>query len=147
VCEQLIAPEDADGRAAVHEGYEHMWQHLASAADTNSDGRISFEEYQAAVEQNLLGNPEVFQNSVVRITTAAFVGVDEDKDGMLNESELVKLGAAVGVPRDNAVTVFAKLDEHNTGTITLDQFLSAVRDLWLGSAPDGLGELIVGHSS
>lgn len=147
VCDQLIPEQDIEGRRAVSEGYEAMWQHLSAVADGNTDGRISLEEYQVAAEQNLVFNSENYQNSIVRIITAAFSGVDTDKDGHISEAELVRLTGALNLPPTDAAVLFAKLDVNNTGKVSLPPLLDAIADFWQGDSPEGIGNFVVGRVS
>jgi Ca2+-binding EF-hand superfamily protein len=122
-----------------------VWDHLAKAADTDTNERISEAEYKAAFAAGMLERPTAFDDSYRPFLNAIMDIADADHDGRLTEDDEVRwAGALMGLPEADARAAFRRLDSDGDGYITTDDLLTAIRGYYFDEAPDSAGAWLLG---
>ncbi|MCR3748881.1 EF-hand domain-containing protein [Lentzea californiensis] len=122
-----------------------LWEHLAAAADTDSDGRIGEAEYKAAFAAGLLATPASFDDGYRPFPDAIMTIADTEDDGKLNADEYARwTGSLMNLPEADAREAFRRIDRNSEGLVTTDDVLEAVREYYLDDAPDSAGSWLLG---
>ena len=130
ICEKLLTDEKhAALRAEVHAAYRTLWQKLESAADTNGDHKISKEEFTVAWGADLLNDKEAYKQSVERMLTAIFTGMDTDGDGVVDRATFERIYAAFGWSHEQLKALAGSRDKFN-----LEAIHDAARQFHMGKA-------------
>ncbi|GAB2798648.1 calcium binding protein CalD [Streptomyces chlorus] len=117
--------------AAVKEAFADDWRRLAERADTNMDGQITREEFEAAVKA---ATPDDYSKATKR-QVAEFEIADVDGDGVLSHHELARLLKAEGLDETSAFSVAAILDTDGDGVISKEEWEAASRKYFTGDDP------------
>lgn len=129
----IIAGLGAQGTpeaAELKRAYLGMFDHLAKAAGST---RMSLDQFVRASEQEIISRGDAGFSRVVRPTIQAIVNVlDRDGDGEVDQSEMQKWFAAIGLDRGAADQAFGELDANGSGRLSVDELVDAVRDYHLG---------------
>jgi hypothetical protein len=105
-----------------------LWERLVTAADTDSDQRISEAEYKAAFAAGLLETPGSFDVGYRPLLDAIMDIADADRDGRLTEDDEVRwTGSLMSLPRPMPARRSATWTRTATGS-------SAPRICWRPSA-------------
>lgn len=122
-----------------------LWEHLATVADHDDDGRISEAEYKAAFHSGLLETPESFDAGYVPFLHAIMDIADGDGDGKLTREEHVRwTGALMNLPATDAHEIARRLDADGDGLIGRDDLLAAIRAYYFDESPDSAGSWLLG---
>ena len=101
----LDTPPGSELRTA----YLNLWRALRSKVDTDGDGRISEEEFQASILDSIVQRTDGFDRVIEPIAQAVLDVCDVDGDGVLDESEVTTMLGAFGVPAAEAAQAFARV--------------------------------------
>src|SRR5262245_15747836 len=110
---------DAGARDEIAAGFADQWQQLCAHADIDSDGRISLDEYTAAMGGGIAGDSDGLDRAVLRTGRAAVRAADANGDGYLDLSDLQRLGEALRVP--DAAGVMRALDTDGDGRLSTEE--------------------------
>jgi Ca2+-binding EF-hand superfamily protein len=136
---------DSPARQRVTGLCMQLWQHLAQAADTDHDGRISQDEYKAAFAAGLLETPASFDQGYRPFLDAIMDIADVDGDGKLTVDEQIRwTGALMNLPETDSREVFRRLDTDHDGYITTHDLLEAIREYYFNDDPDSAGSWLLG---
>ncbi|MEV6944532.1 EF-hand domain-containing protein [Streptomyces sp. NPDC051172] len=102
------------------------------AKDANSDGKLTFDEYNASV------GADTFDNVCRFALGALFDLADTDGDGALDKAEYTMLRTALNNSPSNAAAAFDALDADGDGVVGRDAYLASIRAYIVGdSSPMG----------
>ncbi len=122
-----------------------LWEHLATVADADKDGRISEAEYKAAFAAGLLETPESFDEGYVPFLDALMDVIDTEVDGKLSTDEHVRwTRALMRLPESESQELHHRIDTDADGFITKQELLDAIRELYFYEDPDDSGKPWVG---
>ncbi|MBD2895106.1 Calerythrin [Actinomadura sp. RB99] len=114
----------------LRETYLGMFDKLSEAAGS---ARMTRGEFLNAAEQEIISKGDAGFSAVVRPTIEAIVGIlDRDGDGEVSPPEMHGWFAAIGLDGQVADQAFRQLDTDNSGRLTVDELVDAVRDYHLG---------------
>lgn len=121
-----------------------LWEHLASVADLDRDGRISVAEYRKAFADGLLETPESFDEGYVPFLDAVMAIADEDGDGKLTVEEHVRwTGALMGLSEGDARGIHDLLSDED-GLLSTQALLAAIREFYFSEDPAKAGNWLLG---
>ncbi|MET9227734.1 EF-hand domain-containing protein [Lentzea sp. NPDC003310] len=121
-----------------------LWDHLASVADADRDGRISLAEYQHAFANGLLETPESFDEGYLPFLNAIMAIADEDGDGRLTVDEHVTwTGALMGLSENDARGIHDLLSDED-GLLPTRALLDAIREFYFSEDPAEAGNWLLG---
>jgi Ca2+-binding EF-hand superfamily protein len=139
----MAARRPADHRVLM-DGFRNWWARLCHAADTDRDGRISKDEYVAAMEAGLLGTMADVQTAL-NIADGLLKALDTSGDGRLSPDEYARLFDAIEVDREVSVPAFHRLDRDHDGVIDTNEWRAAVIEFFLSADPDAPGNWLLGQ--
>lgn len=142
--------------AAARAVARHGFTALFAAVDTDGSGEVDFDEFTAAVRDNLTIGEDVVRDSEL---LSVFSAVDVDGSGEIDSEEFIqwlegtspagsseeRLRARFKVKSQSAVEImgwekiFEKYDDDNSGELELDEFTNAVR-VECGLSPDSVSD-------
>jgi Ca2+-binding EF-hand superfamily protein len=149
LAERLITtfagPGDAIKAKTVRDSYQQFWEGVSALADTDHDGRISREEYVAAMAAVAGGPPETFDEVIQPLQVAVFALCDTDGDGRIDAGEFQAMHTALGTgDDDSAIRALARLDTDGDGVLSVEELLRAARQFVLDESPDAPGNWLFG---
>jgi Ca2+-binding EF-hand superfamily protein len=140
---------DPDAKAEIHDQVMNWWHHLCSVADVDDDGQITQREWQryweglqAAVEEGGEANEAVLEG-LERAARATFHSMKVNDGDQVTQDEYAEWLAAWGV--DDAEAPFDRLDRDDTGGLTEENLVQAVREFYLSNDPDAPGNVLYGE--
>lgn len=137
---------DSAARLQIVQLSRGLWEHLAVAADADSDGQISEAEYKRAFADGLLVTEESFELGYRPFLQAVMAIADVDRTGTLSAEEHVRwTGALMSLPEPDAREIHRRLDADGDGAITTDDLLSAIHDFYFDDDPSGPGSWLLGE--
>jgi Ca2+-binding EF-hand superfamily protein len=125
------------GRDLV-EAYDRFWEVLAELCDTDRDGRIGPEEYREAMIEAFVGGGP-FEADFLEIVQSLLDLADTNSDGRVDAAEFGVLLKARGLTEEECGMAFAHLDTDGDGAISVDEYVTAVRDYYTNPAEDTPG--------
>jgi Ca2+-binding EF-hand superfamily protein len=125
------------GRELV-EAYDRFWEMLAEHCDTDRDGRIGPEEYRGAmIEAFVEGGP--INMDFLEVVQSLLDLMDTNGDGRVDAGEFQVLLKARGLSAQECVLAFTHLDTDGDGAISVEEYVTAVRDYYTNPAEDTPG--------
>ncbi|MET9489727.1 lipase family protein [Nocardia sp. NPDC006630] len=128
---------------AVRAGYRALWRSMAAMADADGDGRITPSEFQSWLETHW--DNEEFDRSITPLAQSVIDLADTDRNGVLDRDELIALLIGCEHSPAEATVLFDRLDIDNSGTITTDELITAIRQFCLDPTPDKPGAWLFGR--
>ena len=136
---------DARLRAEILDLYQPAWEQLRADCDSNEDGRITRQEFTAALLVGL-GDPRAYYRRVFGPIVDRYAQIaDQDGDGFIEASEYARLFA----PRMDEHVVraaFERLDDNADGKISISQFTDAFEQMFLSQEAADPGTAVMGNS-
>lgn len=123
--------------------YMKRWQRLQAEADRNKDGAVSLTEF-LAFHERAFQDTEAFSDVILGVAKWHMSVADEDGNGILDESEVVKGAIAIGLTESDAREAFHRMDQDGDGRITRDEFLQRASEFYLSDDPDAPGNWLFG---
>lgn len=137
---------DSPARTSLVHLSRGLWEHLATAADADSDGQIGEGEYKRAFADGLLVTPESFELGYRPYLESIMAIANRRGDGTLSEEEHVRwTGALMRLPESDAREVHRRLDTDRDGVITTDDLLGAIHGFYFDEDPAGPGSWLLGR--
>jgi Ca2+-binding EF-hand superfamily protein len=132
----------ASEREAIHAGYAEHWRQIHTHADIDHDGRVSRDEYVAAMAA-AAGDPEALDRAVVQTARAIMAAADSDDDGFLDLADYERLAELMRIRRP--AESFRILDADGDGRVSQEEIVAAVRDFYTSDDPTAAGNLVFGY--
>jgi Ca2+-binding EF-hand superfamily protein len=136
---------DSANLQGILDAYVGWWEQIRGEADSDGDGRVTRDEFIAAVERGLLGDP-AYLDAVSVAVDADFTAADQDGDGYLVLEELAAIYGSVGVGSEVAVAAFEQMDVDGDGRVSRDEFRAAVQGLFTSVGPESYGSNALGNA-
>ncbi|MGH3873462.1 MAG: EF-hand domain-containing protein [Pseudonocardiaceae bacterium] len=123
---------DADSveAASVIEAHRAWWDAYFKDADGDDDGQVTIEEYFAAVDAWVGGNPDALSHAIAS-NGLVFDTIDQDGDGKLSLNEFSLYLQAYGLATTDAATAFGHLDLDGDGYISRDEFAKNMSEYYI----------------
>jgi hypothetical protein len=141
---------DADAREALTERVMTWWEHLCAIADFDDDDRVTREEWEtywqsieAAVNQGGEARQKTVQ-SFERAARGTYAAINTG-GGSITEDEYAEWLAAWGV--EDSGDAFRRLDRDDTGALTEENLIEAVKEFYLSNDPNAPGNALYGELS
>ncbi|MFF3979689.1 EF-hand domain-containing protein [Streptomyces sp. NPDC001828] len=122
---------------------QNWWEGMASALDTNQDGKIDPQEYRVGMRR-LVGSKSAFEAASRPVATAIWKLCDRDNDGEVTAEEFSAVQLAFGTTPENARIGFEKLDLNGDGSLSVDELTIAFRDFYTSTDPSTNGNWLFG---
>jgi Ca2+-binding EF-hand superfamily protein len=121
------AVPDADDAAKnkVLVGFNKYWTTLAAALDTNQDGRITYDEYAAAVL-----SPERFDVARTELAESLAALGDPDGDGFIDRPVFVALITAMGFELPDVHAIFDAFEPTESDQIRAGVLVAGIKDYY-----------------
>jgi Ca2+-binding EF-hand superfamily protein len=129
-------------RDAIQAGYAEHWRQLRAHADVDHDGRISRDEYVAAMAA-AAGDAEALERAVLQTARAIMAAADADGDGFLDLGDYERLAELMRIRRP--AESFRVLDADGDGLVSQEELVAAVRDFYVSDEPTAAGNLVFGY--
>jgi Ca2+-binding EF-hand superfamily protein len=126
--------------------FERFWATLVAELDADHDGRISPEEYRAAIDAAYIDGPHFEQMFRPGIEAVALL-CDTDGDGRIGLAEFRRVHEAFGIEPAETEAAFKQLDTDADGTLTVTEFVHAASEFYVGNNPGAAGNSFFGPSN
>jgi hypothetical protein len=136
---------DPDAKAEIHDQVMNWWHHLCSVADVDNDERVTQREWQRywqGLQTAVENSNEAVLDELERAARATFRSIKVDDGDQVTQAEYAEWLAAWGV--DDAEAPFDRLDRDDTGGLTEEDLVQAVREFYLSNDPDAPGNVLYG---
>jgi Ca2+-binding EF-hand superfamily protein len=140
---------DPDEKAALRKRVMSWWEHLCALADTDDDDRVTREEWQTywealqtSVDQGGETKKRTLQ-SLERAARGTFRAMNRADGGVVTEAEYLDWLVAWNVEPERAA--FDRLDRDDTGGLTEEDLIQAVKEFYLSNDPDAPGNVLYGQ--
>ena len=118
---------------ALKEALRNLFDYHAQEAGVPPNGSVNEEQFMQINEKLMFAEGEASFNRVLRPVMQALVGLcDRNDDGMINQAEFTQWLKGVGVSESAARDAFRQIDSDNSGELTVDELLAAVRNFHFG---------------
>jgi Ca2+-binding EF-hand superfamily protein len=118
---------------ALRDAFRNLFDFHAREAGVSPNGSVSEDQFMQINEKLMFSEGEASFNRVLRPVMQAIVGLcDRNNDGMINQEEFVTYLQGVGVDQSAARDAFRQIDTDNSGELTVDELLAAVRNFHYG---------------
>jgi len=140
---------DEEAREALRDRVMGWWDHLYTLADIDDDERVTREEWdtywhaiQAGIDEGGVDEAETLE-SLERAARGTFRAINTSGSGGITEEEYAEWLEAWGVHDSQAA--FRRLDRDDTGTLSEDDLVEAVKEFYLSNDPDAPGNALYGE--
>lgn len=138
IIDGLEADRGSPKAQAVRDGYRTYWEGLVAGLDADNDGRVSLDEFSAAVHD------EAWYNRYAKPFAQAVASIsDIDDDDQIDEAELTACLRSVGFPAEGVNALFAKLDPQGQGHISTSTLEGMIHDFYVSDDENVAGSLLV----
>lgn len=118
---------------ALKDAFRDLFDFHAREAEAAGNNSVSEDEFIRINERLMFSDGEASFNRVLRPVMQALVGLcDRNEDGVINEDEFTQWLKGVGVSESDARNAFRQIDVDNSGELTVDELLAAVRNFHYG---------------
>jgi len=139
---------DEAARARLRNRVMSWWEHLCALADFDDDDRVTREEWEtywqsieAAVNQGGEARDKTIQ-SFERAARGTYAAINTG-DGPIPEDEYAEWLAAWGV--EDGGDAFRRLDRDDTGALSQNNLVEAVKEFYLSNDPNAPGNALYGE--
>lgn len=113
-----------------------LWTDMVSSMDTDGDGEVTHEEFQAALDQNLSTDRADYAAQVRPVIETYFSLADGDSDGEISREEFTALFTTVArIPETDAAANFSAIGAEHSEMLSRDQFHEAMAEFCYGTDP------------
>jgi Ca2+-binding EF-hand superfamily protein len=117
----------------LKDAFRNLFDYHAREAGVPGNGSVSEDQFLRINEKLMFSEGEASFNRVLRPVMDALVGLcDRNSDGMINQEEFSQWLKGVGVSEADAREAFRQIDTDNSGELTVDELLAAVRNFHYG---------------
>ncbi|MFD8912446.1 EF-hand domain-containing protein [Streptomyces sp. NPDC059575] len=129
----IAAAEGADpaARERIAAAFRRYWETLSNELDTDRDGKITPDEFQACVLA-----PERFAPTVREFAESLAALGDPDGDGLIERPLFLTLMDAIGFRRAHVEALFDAFGPDSSDRITVEKWIGGIEDFY---APDKAG--------
>ncbi|WP_189253903.1 EF-hand domain-containing protein [Lentzea flava] len=120
------------GRELV-DAYDRFWELLVEHCDADRDGRIGPEEYRDAMLSAFVEDGP-FDADFLEVVQSLLDIADTNGDGRVDAGEFGVLLKARGLSEEECGLAFAHLDTDGDGAISVQEYVTAVRDFYTNPA-------------
>ncbi|TYB69327.1 calcium-binding protein [Nonomuraea sp. PA05] len=138
-----VAPDEPN-KNALREAFMLWWDVLGEAGAPDSRGRIGPQEFITAMRTHVAADAKTIERLVMPIIDALMRALDTDKSGMLTADEYVRMYDALGIDPATSAPAFQRLDRNGSGTITHDEFRTAIEEFYLSTDTEAPGNWLLG---
>jgi Ca2+-binding EF-hand superfamily protein len=125
-------PQSREAKA-LKDAFRNLFEFHAREAGVPGNGSVSEDQFLQINEKLMFSGGEASFNRVLRPVMEALVGLcDRNADGMINQDEFTQWLKGVGVNESTAMDAFRQIDTDNSGELTVDELLAAVRNFHYG---------------
>ncbi|MBB5867440.1 Ca2+-binding EF-hand superfamily protein [Allocatelliglobosispora scoriae] len=139
------SPTSAKGKAVVG-SFDGIWAALAQQCDKDADGRIDPAEYHRGMTEAFVERPADYEQTFRPAVKAVLDLADVDGDGALSRDEFVRIQNAFGTADDQIDEAFRRMDTDGDGRLTVEELTEAVRQFYVGTQDDAVGNWFFGAS-
>lgn len=139
---QAFGAEASPVADKVRNTYTKCWQRLVELADSDGDGQVTEQEFEAvfaSAQQNR------FMQVLDEALNAEFELADTDGDGVVDRDELGRMLSSYGVPRADLNEAVAALDQDGDGQVSRSEYRAAMREFYLSDDPSSPSTQIFGR--
>jgi Ca2+-binding EF-hand superfamily protein len=134
------APEsDEQSKTAMVNAFRRYWQTLLTELDTNHDGKVSYEEYEACVL-----SPERFEATIDDFAESLAALGDPDGDGLIERPLFVALMTAIGFAGPNIDALFDAFRPTPDDRIEVPVWATGIREYYHPDMAGISGDQLVG---
>lgn len=145
LCAALAPEVGSPHHGAIQSAYAAWWERIRDVIDSDGDGRVSREEFVAAMVSGAGRDPR-FLEALDGAGSTIFDAADSNGDGHISREEFARFYHAVEMTEEATSIAFDKLDTDGDGTISRQEFLAGTRALLTSSDPDAPGTWMVGKT-
>ena len=120
--------------------YLSVWEWLRREADTDHDGRVSFEE-MLHYNERVTHDPRLFQEQVVALGDLLFELLDRDRDGHVTRQEYHEFATCLRFQPGEA---FSKLDVDGKGRLSKPEVHRRIHEFYFSDLEDAPGNWLFG---
>ncbi|HUR03758.1 MAG TPA: EF-hand domain-containing protein [Nonomuraea sp.] len=145
LCDALAPEAGSPHHGALQFAFAAWWEQIRDDIDSDGDGRVSREEFVAAMLSGAGRDPR-FLAAVDRASSATFDAADRDGDGHISREEFARFYHAVEITEEATSLAFDQLDTDGDGTISRQELIAGTRALLTSSDPNTPGTWMVGKT-
>jgi Ca2+-binding EF-hand superfamily protein len=117
----------------LKDAFRNLFEYHAREAGVPGNSSVSEDQFVQINEKLMFSEGEASFNRVLRPVMEALVGLcDRNNDGIINQGEFTQWLKGVGVNESTARDAFRQIDTDNSGELTVDELLAAVRNFHYG---------------
>lgn len=125
-------PQSREAKA-LKDAFRNLFDYHAREAGVRPGGSVSEDQFIRINEKLMFSEGEASFNRVLRPVMEALVGLcDRNSDGVINQDEFTRWLKGIGVSESSARDAFRQIDSDNSGELTVDELLAAVRSFHYG---------------
>jgi Ca2+-binding EF-hand superfamily protein len=140
----LGEPFDSPKAHALLVAFEQFWAHASAKFDTNSDGQVTPLEWRAGLRAAFAEDAAGFEAWFKPLGQALFDICDRDGDGRVGAAEFAGFHKAFGTSPQNTRIAFERLDRDGSGSLSVDELVSAWREYYTSGDPQAPGNWLYG---
>jgi Ca2+-binding EF-hand superfamily protein len=131
--------------ARMIEAWETTWNDMIKPMDTDGDGRVTFEEFNAALGDRMNAEPRGYERFIEPTLDLILDISDRDHDGWLTlEDFRLTYRAMLGLSDDVIEYAFTHLDTDHDDRVTRTEIQQATKEYWGGTDENALGNVFLG---
>ncbi|MEV6756573.1 EF-hand domain-containing protein [Streptomyces sp. NPDC051214] len=138
-----VAPDESN-KNALRDAFMLWWDVMGEAGALDTQGRIGRQQFITAMRSHVAADAKTVERLVMPIIDALMRALDTDKSGMLTADEYVRMYDALGIDPSTSGAAFQRLDRNGSGTITHDEFRTAIEEFYLSTDTEAPGNWLLG---